>query len=319
MLDSIKKLFKTEVEKRRDETFDYEDNQEHFVGSHFDPFFENMEKDVMLNIPKYMKSSSVVKPYKNELIKDEPTDDPKWQKGYVLSYPNKESIDGIGSICGIVEEDENVQFISMFPWVDKGQVYSFSLEKVYVWDNGHEAQIKIDIGFTSVCFYDIHYPLNKKWYLQGNSYKFQILGIAYEAMYRKETEIEVDTSEELAKALDIEPGTMRKYTLTGMASFLCINSWDRDDYSFSGLITKVEEIYLEMTNEKAWVCSTSVLKEGGGDGIEYDIDILITPKVWKKDKAPKVGDDIEGSLCLQGKLNHVNSKLDDALEYFEKK
>jgi hypothetical protein len=207
----------------------------------------------------------------------------------------------------------------MFPWVDKGQVYSFSLEKVYVWDNGHEAQIKIDIGFTSVCFYDIHYPLNKKWYLQGNSYKFQILGIAYEAMYRKETEIEVDTSEELAKALDIEPGTMRKYTLTGMASFLCINSWDRDDYSFSGLITKVEEIYLEMTNEKAWVCSTSVLKEGGGDGIEYDIDILITPKVWKKDKAPKVGDDIEGSLCLQGKLNHVNSKLDDALEYFEKK
>lgn len=28
----------------RDKTFDYEDNQEHFVGSHFDAFFENMEE-----------------------------------------------------------------------------------------------------------------------------------------------------------------------------------------------------------------------------------------------------------------------------------
>ena len=47
----------------RDKTFDYEDNQEHFVGSHFDAFFENMEEEVMMQIPNMLGKGVVVEPY----------------------------------------------------------------------------------------------------------------------------------------------------------------------------------------------------------------------------------------------------------------
>lgn len=304
MKKTFSDLLPIEIESTRASTFDYEDKQHHFVGSHFDAFFEDMKTEVVMNIPKYMEQSLIVESYKNDLIEKELKNSTDWKKGYILSYPNKETNDGLGVICGIVEEDSEIQLISIFPWVDKGRVYSFPLEKVYVWDNGFEAQLEVDIGFTTIYFYDIHYTINRRWYMQNITYKFQILGIAYSASYRKETEIEVDTPDELAKTLGLELGAKRKYTLTGMASLLPIDSWDIDDYSFSGLITQVQEIEIELIKEKAWVCSTTVLKSGIDD-VEYDIDILITSRVWEELNPPKIGDDIVGKLWLQGKMIDV--------------
>lgn len=304
MKESVENLLH-KIENNRAETFDYEDKQHHFVGSHFDAFFEDMKTEVMGNIPKYVQEGKVViKTYKNELIEGSPKADNAWRKGYVIVHPDEKSMDGIGTICGIVEEDSEIQVISMFPWVDKGRVYSFPLEKVYVWGNGFEAQLEVDIGFTTIYFYDIHYTINRRWYMQNITYKFQILGIAYGASYRKETEIEVDTPGEVAKTLGLELGAKRKYTLTGMASLLPIDSWDIDDYSFSGLITQVQEIEIELIKEKAWVCSTTVLKSGIDD-VEYDIDILITSRVWQELNPPRIGDDIVGNLWLQGKMIDV--------------
>lgn len=300
----INKFFPIDIEKHRISTFEYEDKQEHFVGSHFDAFFEDMKTEVVTNLPRYLEESLIIESYRNDLIENEPKNSMDWKKGYILSYPNKETNDGIGVICGIAEEDSEIQLISIFPWINKGRVYSFPLEKVYVWDNGFEAQLEVDIGFTTIYFYDIHYTINRRWYMQNITYKFQILGIAYHASCRKDTEIEVDTSDELAKALGLELGAKRKYTLTGMASLLPIDAWDIDDYSFSGLITQVQEIEIELIKEKAWVCSTTVLKSGIDD-IEYDIDILITLRVWKESNPPKIGDDIVGNLWLQGKMIDV--------------
>ncbi|NCD11300.1 MAG: hypothetical protein EOL93_02005 [Epsilonproteobacteria bacterium] len=308
MFESIKKIFSSKLDNERALTFDYADEQEHFVGSHFNPFFESVEADILDNLPHYMETSRVVLPYKNAFSDEEPKEDVRWQKGFVLSYPEEESSDGLGLICGVVSEEKAITFISMFPWIDKGQEYTFALEKVYVWSNAHEAHLEVDIGFTTLCFYDMHYTINKKWYIKDTSYTFKILGIAYSASLRKVTEIEVDTSEEVAQFLEIEPGTKRNVQLTGMSMFIPIDSWDRDDYAFSGLITNVEEIVIAFSNQKAWVCSTTILKEVVAEEIEYDIDILITEKVWEEDEAPKVGDDIEGRVWLQGKLTSMPMK-----------
>lgn len=290
-----------QLQQLRDKTFDYEDNQQHFVGSHFDAFFEDMQEEVISQIPFFMEHSTVAESCYR--AKEEMADDAKWQKGFVLTFPSENLDEGIGMILGVVEEEESVQFISMFPHLNYGQKYEFELIKVYVWSSGHEAQLEVDLGFTELIFYDIHYPLNRKYYLSGDKYTFQILGIAYDAGYRVEKEIEVDTSAKLAKALDIEEGTKRKYSLVGMSSFIRIDSWDRDDYSFSGIIQKVQEIDISISSEKGWICTTRVLVEGSAeDEKKYDMDILVTQKTWHETQTPKAGDDIEGSVWMQGKV-----------------
>lgn len=313
MFKEVKNIFKSPTKLQREETFDYDDQQEHSVGSHFDPFYEDMEKEVIYNIPTFLQDTQLVESnINNPTIDNSPIDDEKWNIGYITLSPQNIQKDGIGIICGIIDNTSDIHLISMFPYMDYGKEYDFILEKVYVWENGHEAQVRVDIGFTSLCFYDTYYDLNRKWYEKNEKYRFRILGIAYRCEFRKEHEIEVDTSDKLADALGIERGSKRKYTLTGMASCIRIYSWDRDDYSISGLISDVQEIFLQTTNEKAWICTTEILKSG--DGIEYDIEILLTKRTWKEKRAPKVGDDIEGTIWLQGNLVGVYSDFDKALD-----
>ncbi len=312
MLEQKQKLTKHEVQIKRDETFDYNDKQEHTVGSHFDSMFDDMTEDVIKNIPELVKNSELTKEYveDNDDIKIE--DDAQWKTGYVTISPQDYLNDGIGIIYGLV--DENIHLISMFPYFNYGQEYDLSIEKVYVWENGQEAQIEVDFEFTTINFYDTHFNMNRQWYFKNKKYKFQILGIAYRCEYRQETEITVDTPDKLADALELPRGTPRTYSLEGMASFIPVTQWDRDDYSFSGLITEVKDIDILFNNEKGWICTTSVLKSGIDDDLEYDIDILVTQRIWEENESPKIGDDIEGSLWLQGRLKHVYSDFDKALE-----
>ena len=288
------------LQEQRDKTFDYDDNQEHFVGSHFDAFFDDMQKDVMANIGKYTEHSAIIKSSYSEASENS-VDDEEWEKGFILTYPQDNLDEGIGSIVGIIEKDKNMTFISIFPHLNYGQIYEFELDKVYVWNNGHEAQLEVSLGFTDLAFYDIHYDVNRKYYQSEKKYKFQILGIAYRCNYRKKTEMEVETTPEVAEALDIPIGT-RTISLVGMASFMRIDSWDRDDYSFSGIIQNVKGVYISISDIKGWICTTRVLVEGSDSENIYDMDILVTEKIWKHSHAPKVGDDIEGSVWMQGRL-----------------
>jgi len=319
MLEKIKKLFssKSELQICRDETFDYEDNQEHFVGSHFDAFYDDMEQDIMMKIPEFIEDAKAIKPYENIMIKDEPKNDIKWLDGYITISPKKEQDDYIGVVFGKVPSEDNVQLISMFPCLAYGSEYTLSLEKVFVWSNGHEAQIEVDLGFTTINFYDTNYTLNRKWYLKDNKYTFQIMGIAYRCEPRVEKEIEVDPKPEVAEALGLSENTKKRtISLEGMSSFIPISDWDRDDYSFSGIIQEIYEVYINMLNEKVWICSTRVLRSGGDtdDELIYDIDILVTSKTWKGNNIPQKGDDIEGSVWMQGKLKEVYTAFDEALD-----
>ncbi len=49
-------------------------------------------------------------------------------------------------------------------------------------------------------------------------------------------------------------------------------------------------------------------KRRSREELAYDINILITEKVWEEDEAPKVGDDIEGRVWLEGKLTSISMK-----------
>ena len=80
-----------------------------------------------------------------------------------------------------------------------------------------------------------------------------------------------------------------------------VREWDRDDYSFHAPIRRVEEI--DMLDQPGWRVRATIMRSLDDDR-DIDLDIVVMRKVWETASPPTVGEDIEGTLWLQGRLWH---------------
>lgn len=87
-------------------------------------------------------------------------------------------------------------------------------------------------------------------------------------------------------------------SMDGAAMFLPVSGWDVDDYSFHAPVKSVTE-FKDCLGQDGWRVRATVMRFGDEDA---DLDILITQKAWSGEAPPRVGQDIEGRLWLQGYL-----------------
>jgi hypothetical protein len=83
-----------------------------------------------------------------------------------------------------------------------------------------------------------------------------------------------------------------------MAVFFDMPGCERDDYEFRGPVKSVKAAP-EVLRQQGWIARVTVIRCGERDA---DLDILITRRAWKGDEPPEAGQDIEGTLWLQGRL-----------------
>lgn len=273
----------------------------HFLVSHWHPFFEQSAKDVLERLPEYVESALVQSGYGGKDIAP-PFNSHIWADGIVLAWPNLRS--GIHLVERIT--DKNLELVSMFPFSSDGTEHTITLERVVVWESGLEAQIECTIGDACVTFFDTEFVLNRGWYRKGQSCHFVLCGIAYSAKPGESREWVIPAETKGAKTfrkfeakrtgdpVSIEP---LHISTRGMAALLQIDEWDVDDYSFHGPVTAVTET--EMLGQPAWRVRTVVLRVDE----DIEIEILITKRVWSGVEVPRIGEDIEGRLWLQGHLS----------------
>lgn len=290
--------YKTQAEwdEAQKEIFDFGDKKEHFLGSHWDAFggiesYLRQLPDMLQNsvvAQSFSDMTSIQPPFKTSLIS---------QAGVCLSHPRHK-----GDVLIVIAlEKEANKFASMYPYkLFGGLSFESGINTVYVWDSGLEAQIDIDIGSISLCFFDTHFPLNKDFYIKGGKYRFNILGIAYKASYPKENEITVKMKKEVLRAIgeDVEEDTEKTISLVGMKKFIPIMEWDRDDFSFRGVIKLFKTI--EIFEQEAYYVEIDAIRSA--DDESADIPMIITKLAWQEQEKPKVGDEIDGALWLQGSL-----------------
>lgn len=202
--------------------------------------------------------------------------------------------------------------MNLFPFYTEGSQQRIIIDKVYVWESGVEAQVEAILGDVCITFFDILYARNRDWYEAGVSYQFILTGIAYTCRKAEDQIVEI-TNPEVVEAIrksQIESGDEISYKdripihTKGMASLLLINEWDRDDYQFHGPVKSVKDI--EVLGQIGWRVRTTVLRQLSDDN-EFDLDIIVTKKVWGNKSPPQIGDDIEGTLWLQGYLWYPDS------------
>lgn len=192
------------------------------------------------------------------------------------------------------------------PFFSEGIQTTVCLKKVIVWKSGVEAQIEAAWGEAEVAFFDTHFLINRGWYEAEKEYDFILVGIAYEAHPAQDMKIPFTPNPDqiawerlIAERDGLPPPEVREViNLSGIALFLPVKGWDIDDYSFRGPVKSVKTIQ-DFLGQAGWKVRITVMRF---DGLDADLDMIITKRSWLADEPPAAGQDIEGRLWLQGQL-----------------
>lgn len=276
-----------------------EDDARHFLGSHWEPFVEDL-KEIMQQLPDMVSKALLQTGYGDGRKSPRPVPD-EWPKGFELVWPLRTQ--GLALI--LRPEKEANMIVSLFPFFAIGSQHTLTLREVSVWEGGLEAQITAIWGKAEVTFFDTQYLINRAWYETGKDYDFIFSGIAYSAGPAEKQEWQINRHpDEVAwmnrRLKEGEEPREAIYTMTldGAAMFLPIGEWDVDDYSFHAPVKSVEE-FEDWLGQEGWRVRATVMRFGDEDA---DLDIVITRRAWSGEAPPQVGQDIEGRLWLQGYL-----------------
>ena len=293
-----------------DNTFICEpEDQPHYLGSHWEPFYEDAN-DLYRTLPDIIPQSSVHEGFNSN--HPAPREIPEeWAKGMHLCWP--------GHYRGLVvtlltEKNQNVM-VSIYPYICIGVEVSIEIQRVFVWHSGVEAQIEGSWGDATITFFDTSFLNDRAWYETGASYQFILSGIAYEAKPAELNELPVKLPPDIInglRAITEEQGVeapaihdLKTLQLEGAAILSPIPEWDRDDYWFRGTVRRVRPFNDDWLGQSGWEVRVTVMRFGDKDA---DLDVFITQRIWSGSKPPRTGQDIEGSLWLQGHLCYARAR-----------
>ena len=280
-----------------DGTFMWEDeDQEHYCGSHWDPFFDNPE-DIFEALPDIIPASVSLQTFGDTYpgTHDIPEG---WTMGGHLCWPNANQ----GLIATLRTTASDTELMNVSPFVGDGIQAGIKIEKVHVWIGGAEAQIEGVWGEAPVSFFDLTFLSNRAWYEAGKRQEFILAGIAYEAGSPKANKIALAPDSQLAIWQQAHASHTERQgayvSLEGSCIFLPVEDWDRDDYEFRGPVRDVDT-FDDWLGQSGWKVRVGVMQFGDES---VDLDVFVTERAWNGDGLPRVGQDIEGRLWLQGRL-----------------
>ena len=301
-----------EIEEEKpwpESTFNFEtDGTPHYMGSHWDAFYEHGVKEIIEYLPKIVETGYPVSGFVD--MDNPPRSLPQsWITGHHRIWPQQDR----GAIVTIAADHKNKQMrvCTLFPFWPDGTSHRLVIRKVSIWESGVEAQISVELGDAGITFFDAHYLLNRGWYAQGKEYDFILTGIAYDAKPAEDREMpftphpdQVAWETMLARQRGEEPPEMTgSVHLGGLACLLPIPQWDADDFMFRGPVKTVKP-FSGFLGQDGWLVGVTVMRFSNAQA-DVDLNIVITSRAWAGEAAPEVGQDIEGGLWLQGYLKRA--------------
>lgn len=278
-------------------TFVWEsEDQQHYCGSHWDPFYDSPD-EILRALPGLIPESMPNRGFGD--IYPGPHEVPEsWHKGAYLCWPNPRR----GLIAALRVSEKRAELVNVSPYAERGLQVSIEIERVQVWSSGAEAQIEGVWGEAPVAFYDLTYLSSRGWYELGRRLAFILNGIAYKARPASGEDLVVSPDSVLGSWLQIEPESRStpelRIGLEGSSIFIPVDDWDRDDYWFRGPVRRVT-VFSDWLGQSGWSVRVCVMQMQDADA---ELEIQITSRAWSRPAPPRVGEDIEGSLWLQGRL-----------------
>ena len=195
---------------------------------------------------------------------------------------------------------------SAYPWCFEGTTNSLEVDKIEPWCNPIKGIIHANYQGAIVSFFDAEFYKNRTRYEVGKSYTFSLTpGLAYSLKKAKHETVIVDDPRRIAierelvlkenPSADVSQIKSVKISLDGMCSLINSNKYP-DDGSFRGVAREVTLIKVGSRSFYRLQITAIIV-----DDSPLDITIYASKSVLGKYR-PKNGDNVEGTLWLQGRL-----------------
>lgn len=273
----------------------------HYMGAHWEPFGIDV-RDLLTHLPDMLNAVQVQSGWATHHAAGHEVP-AKWLRGAQLAWPDLDH--GVALVLRL-DEQEN-RLVSFFPFHQQGTQTTLKLRQVSVWDSGVEAQITAAWGEAEVTFFDTRHVIDRAWYVAGRQYDFILCGLAYDAAPAQVQSVPFEFTPDVVARLhallpadDVPVAGPTTLSFEGAAWLLPVPGWDADEHRFRGPILDVNPFH-DWLGQDGWTARVTVMRSGpkGGD---QNLDIHMTRRAWKGSEAPRIGQDIEGQLWLQGYL-----------------
>jgi hypothetical protein len=286
--------------------FETKDEARHYLGSHWEPWFETGVESMVRRLPELFEQA--VLPERFPVARDALHGIPaNWAQGFHLAWPDARR--GVMLTTVIDHEAKSNYLVGLYPFDTAGSHHPLEIERVNVWKSGVEAQIEAYGGEAPITFFDTHFLLARGEYERERRLDFSLVGMAYGARPSTVFELPYTPNADTVSwqtMLAGERGDIReslpdKIVLSGMSMFIPVTEWDIDDYQFRGPIKDIRP-FDDFLGQSGWRLTVTVLRLSSYAHKDFDLDILVTRRAWDDEAPPHVGQDIEGTLWLQGRL-----------------
>lgn len=231
--------------------------------------------------------------------------EPRQEQLISMSCPQKD----LGALGIYVLDSQTnpktIKLWSLFPFATKGVSYTITIDEIEEWKNGVEARVSGETEEGAwFGFFDTHYHLNRERYAIGKSYEFSLAAVAYSLEVVAPEPVIISDPEQIRIRQEVfaESGVEVPLNadghielhMAGAAILLPIEEWDISDYRFQAPVRDVSSFELEGQIIYAVRATVMIVDD-------KDIDLIIyTPEHALKAAPPKPGDDVAGSLWVQG-------------------
>jgi len=202
------------------------------------------------------------------------------------------------------EKTEVYECISAYPWFSEGTHHVVLLDRAHPWHSRVEGHLSGTVKGVPLVFFDTLFARHKAYYASGSAYRFSLLGMAVSCDVLETTGFEVRDPEVIRMLRgttgqeENEPESF-KISAGGMVALHHADGADRDAYEFQGPVKTVSET--DFLGQKMWQVLVTIAVSPE-DGSDIDLVVYVPHKSLKGELVPRRGDDIRGTLWLQGYL-----------------
>jgi hypothetical protein len=274
------------------------------MGSHWQPFYDDPEKELGERLPEISGEARVLPGLTD--VREPPRTLPEgWSRGMHCFWPSPQQ----GIVFTVRLTDGQSELCSVYPFTERGTQVLLELGEVAVRQGGVEAQVKAYWENVPIKFFDTQFLTSRLWYERGRRCEFMLTGFAYWARPATEMEMPVSLNPDqvaweamlAGRQGDDPPVPPKTISLAGMGMFVPAGSGAADEYSFRGAVHYIDP-FTDFLGQAGWRLRVAVIRADDNDAL--DLEIVVTARAWDDPEPPAVGQDVEGDLWLQGRLWH---------------
>jgi hypothetical protein len=211
------------------------------------------------------------------------------------------------------EHDGRPALTAVWPFATEGVEHELAVKQVLIAPNLLQAIIVTELrGVMDLAWMDVMFPVDRGFYVEGSRHMVALSGIAHQFKVAKVEPVRVTRGQ--ANYTDV----LTKYPewvqldgsllmpTEGMSSIMPLQDAPPGVYSIQGPVKQVRLFDAPMFGREVWDIRMTIARLEGLLNPDVEMSVLLSDVVLNGRPPPRIGDDVNAVIRLQGKITWPN-------------